>query len=323
MLVEKSILQKSQAINFYQDMLKMRFFEDIVDVYNRQGKVHGTTHLYNGQEAIATGICRNLNQSDLVLSTHRNHGHAIAKGVATYPMFAEIFGKITGTNGGRGGSMHIADHQKGFIGGNGIVGGNFPVAIGLAQAIKMKGENRLVVCFSGDGATNEGTFHESMNIAALWQLPIIFVIENNQYAMSSPIEKMMSVPNLSLRAKNYGMTGLRINGNDIFEVNRTMQELMHREVMSPVLIEAQTYRFKGHSRSDKEVYRTADEVTFWKDYYDPIDHLADHLIQDYGMSQNQLLKMKQQMRQTLEKEAEQALNDSEPGIENLLRGVYA
>lgn len=323
MFVEKETLRKTQTLHFYQEMIKIRYFEDILDDYNQAGKIHGTIHLYNGQEAIATGVCQNLAVNDLVLSTHRNHGHAIAKGVNTYKMFAEIFGKKTGTNGGRGGSMHISDHQIGFIGGNGIVGGNYPIAIGLAQAIKMKGEDRVVVCFSGDGSTNEGTFHESMNIAALWQLPIIFVIENNQYAMSSPIEKMMSVPNLSLRANNYGMTGLRINGNDVFEVYNTVHTLMKREVKTPVLIEAQTYRFKGHSRSDNEVYRTQDEVEFWKNYYDPIEHLRGKLIQDFGLTNNELDKIHTRIKIQLEKEAERAFLDEAPDNRKLTRSIYA
>ncbi|MDR1567329.1 MAG: thiamine pyrophosphate-dependent dehydrogenase E1 component subunit alpha [Streptococcaceae bacterium] len=323
MLMEKDILKKSHVLTFYQEMLKIRFFEDILDDYNQQGQIHGTIHLYNGQEAIATGICQALKQDDLVLSTHRNHGHAIAKGVDTYQMFAEMFGKKTGTNGGRGGSMHISNHSLGFIGGNGIVGGNFPIALGLAQAIKMKGEKRIVVCFSGDGATNEGTFHEAMNIAALWQLPIIFVIENNQYAMSSPIEKMMSVPNLSLRANNYGMKGIRINGNNVFEVFQTMQNLVHREAFTPVLIEAQTYRFKGHSRSDQEVYRTDDEVSFWKNYYDPIEHMEEALMSDYDIKKDALEQLKQKIYGELLVEAQRAFNDDAPEMEELTRNIYA
>lgn len=312
-------IEKNRALKWYETMVTIRDFENIIDEKNRAGLLYGTTHLYNGQEAIATAICDLLMPSDLILSTHRNHGHAIAKGTNTYPMFAEIFGKKTGTNGGHGGSMHISDLSVGNYGGNGIVGGNFPVALGLAQALKMNHSEQIVVCFSGDGATNEGTFHESLNLASIWQLPVIFVIENNQYAMSSDASVMIA-GSISDRAKNYGMTAYKVNGQDVFAVHETFKQARQSVKNGPVLIEAVTYRFKGHSRSDSEQYRTPEEFFNWED---PIRKLREILITDYDVSSEEIAFLDEQIYLKLSTEAEEALTDDDAVYPNdIWKAVY-
>jgi pyruvate dehydrogenase E1 component alpha subunit len=313
-------IDKNRALGWYRTMMTIRDFENIIDDKNRAGDLYGTTHLYNGQEAIATGICDLLTPSDLILSTHRNHGHAIAKGTATYPMFAEIFGKQTGTNGGHGGSMHISDKTIGNFGGNGIVGGNYPVALGLAQALKMDKSNNIVVCFSGDGSTNEGTFHESLNLASIWQLPIIFVVENNQYAMSSDASVMIA-GSISERAKNYQMTAYKVDGQDVFAVHDIFAQARQDLAKGPVLIEAVTYRFKGHSRSDSQQYRTPDEFFNWED---PIKKLREALMTDYDVSPEVIALIDEKIYAQLSLEAEQAFNDADTSAPvDIWKAVYS
>lgn len=313
-------IDKKRALGWYRTMMTIRDFENIIDDKNRAGHLYGTTHLYNGQEAIATGICDLLAPSDLILSTHRNHGHAIAKGTPTYPMFAEIFGKKTGTNGGHGGSMHISDTMVGNFGGNGIVGGNYPVALGLAQALKMDQSDSIVVCFSGDGSTNEGTFHESLNLASIWQLPVIFVVENNQYAMSSDASVMIA-GSISERAKNYNMVAYKVDGQDVFAVNETFAQARQDLAKGPVLIEAVTYRFKGHSRSDSEQYRTPDEFFNWED---PIKKLRESLIADYDVSPEVIALIDEKIYTQLSLESEQAMSDADTtGPTDIWKAVYS
>ncbi|HCN73965.1 thiamine pyrophosphate-dependent dehydrogenase E1 component subunit alpha [Pseudolactococcus plantarum] len=313
-------IHKDRAISWYKTMVRIRDFENIIDDNNSAGKLYGTTHLYNGQEAIATAICDLLTPSDLILSTHRNHGHAIAKGTSTYEMFAEIFGKQTGTNGGHGGSMHISDMSVGNVGGNGIVGGNYPVALGLAQALKMDKSEHVVVCFSGDGSTNEGTFHESLNLASIWQLPIIFVVENNQYAMSSDAS-MMIAGSIAERAKNYDMTAYKVDGQDVFAVHDIFAQARQSVKNGPVLLEAVTYRFKGHSRSDIEQYRTPEEFFNWED---PIKKLRDILIQDYEISEEEIALINEKSYQSLLEQAEKAQGDEDTvSPSDIWKAVYS
>ncbi|NYS48549.1 thiamine pyrophosphate-dependent dehydrogenase E1 component subunit alpha [Streptococcus danieliae] len=289
-------------LSWYETMVRIRQFENILDDYNSQGKVYGTTHLYNGEEAIATAILSLADPADLVLSTHRNHGHAIAKGLSTKAMYAEIFGRQSGTNQGRAGSMQISDFSKGFIGGNGIVGGNFPIALGLAKALQMDQKDQVVLCFSGDGATNEGTFHESLNLASVWKLPVLFIIENNQYAMSSYTDHM-TAGDIVTRGHNYGMKSLKVNGQDIFAVAEAFAQARQALKEGPVLMEVTTYRFRGHSRSDKEDYRTKDE---YLNYQDPIVALRGFILSEGYRTQDELAFMEEAIYQTLMKEAGEA-----------------
>lgn len=252
-------------------MWAVRLFEEGVDSLFARGLMHGTMHLSIGQEASAVGSCAALESTDFITSTHRGHGHCIAKGADLTRMMAELLAKQTGYCRGRGGSMHIADAATGNLGANGIVAGGIPIAAGAALAQKMKGTDRVVMCFFGDGATNEGAFHEAVNLAAIWNLPVVFVCENNKYGMSFSTEKSMKVAHVADRASAYGIPGFTVEGNDadaVFEVARDAVARA-RNGEGPTLIETITYRWKGHSKSDKNLYRTKEEIEDWKSK-DPI-----------------------------------------------------
>jgi TPP-dependent pyruvate/acetoin dehydrogenase alpha subunit len=252
-------------------MWTIRRFEEAVDDLFGRGLMHGTMHLSIGQEASATGVCLALRPDDLIASTHRGHGHCIAKGAELEPMMAELLAKDTGYCRGRGGSMHIADVARGNLGANGIVGGGVPIAVGAALAQQRLGTGRVVVCFFGDGATNEGAFHEAANLAAIWNLPVVLVCENNKYGMSFSTELSMKVATVAERAAAYGMPGVRVDGNDVEAVHAAAAEAVARARRGegPTLLESVTYRWKGHSKSDKNLYRTREEIERWREQ-DPI-----------------------------------------------------
>ena len=248
-----------------------RFEESAEDAYVR-GQSYGTMHLSIGQEATAVGICSVLADSDYITSTHRGHGHCIAKGAEVKRMFAEFLGKETGYCHGRGGSMHIADPSKGNLGANGIVGGGIPIAVGAALSAKKRKTGAVAVSFFGDGANNEGSFHESLNIAAVWKLPVVFVCENNQYGMSVSTERSTAVKDISTRAISYNMPGVTVDGNAFAAVAQASLDAVTRARRGdgPTLIECKTYRTRGHSRSDRNRYRTKEEIEDWKTR-DPIE----------------------------------------------------
>jgi pyruvate dehydrogenase E1 component alpha subunit len=242
-----------------------RFEESAEDAYIR-GLSYGTMHLSIGQEATAVGVCAALNDADYITSTHRGHGHCIAKGADVSRMYAEFLGKETGYCHGRGGSMHIADPSKGNLGANGIVGGGIPIAVGAALSAKKRGVNAVAVSFFGDGANNEGAFHESLNFASIWRLPVIFVCENNQYGMSMSAERATAVKDVAERASAYAMPGRVVDGNSFAEVIEAAFDAVDRARRGegPTLIEAKTYRTRGHSRSDRNKYRTKEEIESWR-----------------------------------------------------------
>jgi pyruvate dehydrogenase E1 component alpha subunit len=248
-----------------------RFEEGAEECYTR-GLIHGTMHLSIGQEASAMGICMPLAEDDQITSTHRGHGHCIAKGAEVKRMFAEFFGKTTGYCKGRGGSMHIADVGKGNLGANGIVGGGIPIAVGAALSSKMMKTGKVVVSFFGDGANNEGAFHEALNMAAVWKLPVIFVCENNGYGMSTSTARSTAVKNIAERAAAYSMPGVIVNGNIFSEVAEASHQAIARARAGegPTLIESKTYRHRGHSKSDRNRYRTKEEIEDWMSNRDPI-----------------------------------------------------
>jgi len=261
-------------------MNRIRKFEEAVEDLFGRGMMHGTMHLSIGQEACATGVCLNLEITDQITSTHRGHGHCIAKGADLTRMIAELLGKEIGYCGGRGGSMHIADVATGNLGANGIVAGGIPIAVGAALAAKMMKKTNVVISFFGDGALNEGAFHEAANLAAIWSLPVIFVCENNHYGMSSSTEKAFALEKLSDRALGYGFPGVTVDGNDlaaVYEVTQTAVERA-RSGQGPTLIELETYRYKGHSRSDKNLYRTKEEIDDAKTR-DPIQRFRSKAIE--------------------------------------------
>ena len=248
-------------------MLLIRRFEERLDELFASGVIKGTSHLYAGQEAVACGVCAVLSRDDLITSTHRGHGHFLAKGGDANALMAELWGKVTGPSKGRGGSQHVADYAVVFLGSNGITAGGLPIATGAALSLQMRKKPNIVVSFFGEGGSNQGTFHESLNMAAIWKLPILFVCENNLYAMSTKLEDATSGPTIAARAAGYGIHGEVIDGTDFLAVRDAVQIAADRARKGdgPALLEMQTYRYYGHSKSDKREYRTRDEEAHWQE----------------------------------------------------------
>ncbi len=248
----------------YRDMLMIRFFELEVEKLFSKGVLHGTTHCSTGQEAAAVGVCRVLKKTDYITSTHRGHGHFLACGADPRKMMAEIFGRSTGYSGGRGGSQFMADFRLGYLGANGITGGSIPVATGAALSIKRQKRDGVVVCFLGDGASNQGTFHESLNMASIWKLPVVYVCENNMFGMSTHMSDSMSVPHVAHRAASYDMAAAVVEGNDIEAVTKAAASAVdYAKKEGPYLLECKTYRHCGHSRGDPQVYKCPEEEKIW------------------------------------------------------------
>lgn len=309
---------------FYKQMLRIRFFEEAVLDAVKKDLFHGTTHLCIGQEATAVGACAALSATDKITSTHRGHGHSIAKGANLQKMMAEIFGKATGYSKGKGGSLHIADVSTGHLGSNGIVAAGIPIAVGSALRSQMTNADDVTLSFFGDGATNEGAFHEALNIAAIWKLPVVFFCENNQYGMSSHIDEMVAIKRLSSRADAYGFPGITIDGNNLFEVIETTKKAVEyaRSGKGPFFIEAETYRLNGHSKSDKEKYRTTEEVDLWY-RKDPIMRYEQYLYQKNIMNKKQAKEINQNITQEVEEALRFAIESPKPVESELYKDVYA
>ena len=305
-------------------MLTIRRFEETSEQLYLQGLVHGTMHLSVGQEASAVGAIAALQREDYILSTHRGHGHCIAKGAQVPLMMAEFMGKEAGYCRGRGGSMHMADVETGNLGANGIVAGGVPMAAGVGLSLKMQKSKQVVMVFFGDGAANEGAFHESLNMAAIWDLPVIYLCENNQYAMSMAIGRASRVDNLSERAAGYGVPGVTVDGNDLVAVYAAACAAVERARRGegPTLIEAKTYRWKGHSKSDKQRYRTKDEVKEWQDR-DPVATLAAQLMEAALLTREEFAQMQERVAAEIEAAVEFARNAPEPDPATILEGIYA
>ena len=286
---------------YYKEMLKSRLFELKIDWLFTRGLIHGTSHLYVGEEAVAVGACAAIEKNDLVGSTHRGHGHALAKGLETKKLMAELLGKATGYCKGKGGTQHISCMEKGFLGTNGITAGGIPVATGAALSAKMKNTGQVVLSFFGDGATNQGAFHEALNFGAIWKLPIIYICENNLYAMSTPIEDITNVEDLVERASSYGMPSKIVDGNDVLAVKEATGQAVDkaRAGDGPTFIECKTYRQLGHSKSDQREYRTKKEEEEWQ-AKDPIERFKKKLLQENIASQAQLEKIEQGVGKEIE-----------------------
>nr|WP_323781324.1 thiamine pyrophosphate-dependent dehydrogenase E1 component subunit alpha [Amylibacter sp.] len=299
-----------------------KFEEGAEDSYTR-GLIHGTMHLSIGQEASAVGACVGLSDSDKITSTHRGHGHCVAKGADMGRMFAEFFGKETGYCRGRGGSMHIADVEKGNLGANGIVGGGLPIAVGAALSAKRLNTGAVTVCFFGDGANNEGAFHEALNIASVWKLPVVFFCENNHYGMSTSTERSTAVKQIADRAAGYSMPGVTVDGNDFSAVAEVMATATERAKAGngPSLIESMTYRWRGHSKSDRNRYRTKEEIADWMDR-DPIPRMAEMLIAHGIMDAQGVAEMESDADQTIAQAIEFAASSPAPNLADLTRDVY-
>ena len=318
------MLDRKIKIEMLKRMILIRAFEEKAEELFMRNLVHGTMHLSVGEEAVAVGSIFALNREDYITSTHRGHGHMIAKGGDIKKMFAEFLGKDTGYCHGRGGSMHIADFSLNNIGATGIVGAGIPIATGAAFAIKYMRRKEIVLCFFGDGAANEGTFYESLNMASIWNLPIIFMCENNMYAMSSPVSKFIPTPNISDRAKSFSIPGVTVDGMDVIAVYEVTKEAADRARNGggPTLIEAKTYRYKGHSKSDKNVYRTKEEIEEWKKK-DPIVNFIKKLKELGDLNDKTLESIKNDIEKTIEEGVNFALNSKEPSPDTLMWYVYA
>jgi TPP-dependent pyruvate/acetoin dehydrogenase alpha subunit len=307
-----------------ETMLEIRAFDEKVDELYAEGALHGTAHFYVGQEAVAVGVISTLQEGDVITGTHRGHGHAVAFGLDLDRMAAELLGKASGYCHGKGGSMHIADVGAGMLGANGIVGGSMGIACGAAWAFKQRKENRVAVCFFGDGAVQEGIFNETLNMAAIWKLPVVFVCENNQYAMSLSVKRGFATERISDRASGYGMPGKTVDGMELDQVREAASEAVDlaRSGGGPTLIEAVTYRYLGHSKSDANLYRTRDEISEWRER-DPIGRFATRLEEEGAIERDAWREIEQRTRERVEAAFEKAAQEPEPEPETALEDVYA
>jgi len=304
-------------------MYLIRKFEEGAEECYTRGLIHGTMHLCIGQEASSVGTCLPLADDDRITSTHRGHGHCIGKGADVAQMFAEFFGKESGYCRGRGGSMHIADPSKGNLGANGIVAGGIPIAVGAALSAKRLGTGEVVVCFFGDGANNEGAFHESLNMAAIWSLPVVFVCENNGYGMSTSTRRATAVESIATRAASYAMPGVSVDGNDVSAVAEAVHEAAERARRGdgPSLIESMTYRWRGHSKSDRNRYRTKEEIAEWQ-ARDPIPRFAEVLVEHGIVTEEEVAALDADTDREIAEAIASARTGPDPDVGELLRDVY-
>jgi pyruvate dehydrogenase E1 component alpha subunit len=316
-------LDIEQLIRMFKTMVLIRRFEETVNELYMQGRIPSTLHLYIGQEAVAVGVCSALNPDDYVLTTHRPHGHALAKGVEPKAIMAELFGKATGTCKGKGGSMHVGGIQVGVFPAIAIVGSNLPIAAGAALAAKMLKNGRVAVGFHGDGATNEGDWHEAMNVAAIWKLPVLFVCENNLYAASTPYKTAFNIEHVADRACAYGMHGVVVDGNDVLAVHHTASEAVDRARggEGPTLIECLTYRQCGHSRSDPRTYRTREEEAEWK-IKDPITNFRRYLAEQVHVDEVSLHQIEEDVEATIKEAIDFAETSPLPQPDDIYRDVF-
>jgi pyruvate dehydrogenase E1 component alpha subunit len=317
-------LQRDQCIDMLSKMYTIRFFEETVDDLFARGLVHGTMHLSIGQEASAVGSISALRDTDYILSTHRGHGHCIAKGADLNLMMAEFLGKETGYCRGRGGSMHIADMEGRNLGANGVVGGGIPLAVGVGLSLQMQRTDEIIMGFFGDGAANQGGFHEALNMAAIWTLPVVYVCENNQYGMSMSTNRAFKIERIAQRADGYGMAGKTVDGNDVIEVFEAAAEAVERARTGggPTLLECVTYRWKGHSKSDQELYRTKDEIGAWKKR-DPVRLFRERLVTEGVITDEEASSIEAEAGHTISEAVEFARSSPEPDVDTILEGVYA
>lgn len=311
-------------LKVYRTMVEIRSFELKLQELAKKGMLRGSIHFCIGQEAVAAGVMAALRPDDYIVSTHRGHGHAIAKGFRFDLMMAELLGKATGYCKGKGGSMHIADLELGHLGANGIVGGGMPIAVGAALGVKHLGQDRVSVALFGDGAMNQGTFHESLNLAALLRLPVIYVCENNQYGMTTPLAESAAETDLSRRALGYGVPSLRVDGMDARAVRAAAREAADRARSGegPTLLVCETYRFEGHYIGDPQVYRSKEEVEAWKQK-DPILRQRAWLVEQGIALEADLDRIQSEVDQELEEAVAFALSSPDPDPAELFTDVYS
>lgn len=316
------MLIKVKKIEILSLMYKIRYFEEKAKELFGQGLIRGPLHLYIGEEAVAVGACSSLNKDDYITSTHRGHGHCIAKGGDINLMMSELLGKETGYCKGRGGSMHICNLEIGILGADGIVGGGIPMAVGAGFSSYYRNSKQVTLCFFGDGASNQGSFHESLNLASLWKLPVVFICENNLYAITTPTSQSLSTPDVASRASAYGIPGMVIDGNDVIEVYQAVSKAVKnaRSGYGPTLIECKTYRFEGHWLGDPIVYRTKEELDEWREK-DPLKKFEEVLIKDEALTDDKLEKIRGEVKELVNKAEEFARKSSYPSIETIEEGV--
>ncbi len=304
-------------------MTLIRRFEEEAGRQYQRAKAGGFLHLGIGEEATIVGTAAAMRDEDYLIGTYRTHGHAIARGTDPKRVMAELFGRVDGTSGGRGGSMHIFDRERRFMGGYGVVGGNLPIAAGLALSSEYKGEDAVTVCMFGDGASNTGNFGETMNLAALWQLPVFFLVENNLYGMGTSVERHSAQTDLSKKAEGYGISGERIDGMDVIAVRDAVAEGIReaREERRPTLLEAFTYRYRGHSAADPEVYREREEVEEWREK-DPIEAFAKRCVEAGVLGEREVQEVREKAEAEVVEAVEFADASPEPALDTLYEHLY-
>jgi TPP-dependent pyruvate/acetoin dehydrogenase alpha subunit len=317
----KGALSEEQMRAFLRDMLLIRRFEEKVEERFRAGELPGFLHVAIGQEAVAVGVCQALEKGDVFASTHRAHGHALASGMRPNELMAELYGKVEGCSGGYGGSMHLYDIERGFLGANAVVGGGLPQITGAALAFKLRGEPRVALAFFGDGATNIGTFHESLNLAQLWQVPAVFCLENNHWAESTPRWQHAPIEDFTQRAVAYGMHSMSVDGQDVQAVHEAATEAIQRARSGdgPVLLVCETYRLVGHYVGDPQVYRPKDELRELRETQDPITRMRERL----GISDDDFEQLDRDATEEVEASVEFAKSGTDPAPEDALKNVYA
>jgi pyruvate dehydrogenase E1 component alpha subunit len=321
-----SALTHHDLVEMYYRMWLIRHFDECAMEQYRQGRMRGTTHAYIGEEAVAVGACSALQPDDYITSTHRGHGHCLAKGGDPKRMMAELLGKATGYCRGKGGSMHIADLDLGILGANGIVGGGIAIATGAAYSADLRGTGQVAICFFGDGASNQGILMEAANMAALWKLPVIYLCEENKYAEFSPSLPFIAVQRIELKAQGFGLPGATVDGNDVLAVYNAVCEATERARRGngPTLVVAQTYRIEGHTVGDPLSYRPKGEAEAWMSpQRDPIHRFGCHLTEQGGFAEEELELLQQKAAEEIEAAVEFAIRSPDPEIGTLWEDVYA
>ncbi len=314
---------REQLITFYRQMQLIRRFEEAAAVAYQRRKIGGFLHLYIGEEAVAVGAIAALAPQDTIVASYREHGHALARGMDPKAAMAELYGKVTGCSRGKGGSMHLFDVSIGFLGGYAIVAGQMPIAVGLGLAAQMQGQDRVNMCFFGDGAVNEGEFHEALNLAGLWKTPVVFVCENNLYGMGTMLARVSAVPEIYRRAEAYNIPAERVDGMDVLAVYEAARKAVEhaRSGHGPYFIEAMTYRFRGHSMADPELYRSKEEVAQWRQR-DPITRLRAYMIEHGLATEEDLNAMDAVVERIIDEAVRFAEESPEPPPEDLWKDVY-
>lgn len=316
-------LSRNESIDIYKTMLKIRKFEEVAMEGSAEGRIPGFIHLYIGEEAVATGVCSNLREDDYITSTHRGHGHIIAKGADIKLMMAELFGKATGICKGRGGSMHICDASKGILGANGIVGAGHDLVLGAGLSVKYRGTDQVAICFFGDASTNQGTFHESLNLASVWKLPIVYVCENNGYGISMSQKRHMAITDIADRGVAYNIPGVVVDGNDVLAVSQAAAEAIKRarEGKGPTIVECKTYRQRGHFEGDPGTYKPKEEQAAWVKK-DPIPRFEKYIIENGILSEEGIKEIGADIDSIIKEALEFANNSPWPEVESALEDVY-